>query len=195
MKLVLASASPRRQQLLKLLGLDFQVLTADIDETLDSAQPLASAIQDLARRKARAVQEQLPERPADLYILAADTVVVLEGQVLGKPANAREAEAMLQFLSGRPHQVMTGVVLLRADGESCYSDYAVTEVTFRPLTANEIRAYVATGEPLDKAGAYGIQGLGSLLVDRINGCYYNVVGLPLVKTMQLLRQAGWRILS
>ncbi|GAW27788.1 MULTISPECIES: nucleoside triphosphate pyrophosphatase [unclassified Carboxydocella] len=195
MKLVLASASPRRQQLLKLLGLDFQVLTADIDETLDSTQPLASAIQDLARRKAQAVQEQLPERPADLYILAADTVVVLEGQVLGKPASAREAEVMLQFLSGRTHQVMTGVVLLRADGDCCYSDYAVTEVAFRPLTAAEIRAYVATGEPLDKAGAYGIQGLGSLLVDRINGCYYNVVGLPLVKTMQLLRQAGWRILS
>lgn len=194
MDLILASASPRRQQLLQQLGLDFSVLTAEIEEKLSSDLPLTAAIIELARRKARAVQQQIEPGPGT-YILAADTVVVLEQKVLGKPQDSEDAIAMLSRLSGRSHQVITAVVLLKADGSWEMGDYELTEVTFRPLQLEEIQAYVASGEPLDKAGAYGIQGLGGLLVEKINGCYYNVVGLPLVKTMQLLRQAGWRILS
>ena len=183
--LVLASGSPRRRQLLESLGLEIEVRPADIDETpLESESGCDCALR-LAEAKARSVV-----REGEL-VLAADTVVVLEGDLLGKPGNAAEAAAMLRRLSGREHEVMTGVAVCDLSRSLRLAFVEVTKVRFAELSEAEIAWYVATGEPLDKAGAYGIQGHGSLFVDAIEGNYSNVVGLPLAPTYRLLRRAGY----
>lgn len=194
MELILASASPRREELLKQMGLTFRVIPSNVEEG-QPYLPLRDWVLDLATAKAQAI-------PAadDRVVLAADTVVIKEGTVFGKPRDREEAMAMLRQLSGSVHEVMTGVCVLRHPGAASserkvYGDVEITKVYFRRLSEREISAYVETGEPLDKAGAYGIQGIGALLVERIEGCYYNVVGLPLVLTRRLLGKCGFSILG
>ena len=185
MELLLASQSPRRRELLGRLGLEFAVAVPDVDETMDPALPAFDEVARLSAAKAAAVDGTV--------VVAADTVVVLDGRVLGKPRDAAEAAEMLRALSGRAHQVMTGVTVRR--GGRAETDTVVTDVHFRPLGAAEIAAYVATGEPMDKAGAYGIQGLASVFVDRLAGDYYNVMGLPLCRLCRMLRAAGVAVLG
>lgn len=180
--LVLASASPRRRDLLARLGLEFTVSPTDADETWPAGLDLGPATQAVALRKARAVAA-----PPGALVLAADTVVVLDGEVLGKPADPAEAAATLARLSGRTHEVVTGLALA-VDGRQTTA-HETTRVTFATLTDAEVAAYVATGSPLDKAGSYGIQDdLGALLVERIEGDYFNVVGLPLRRLYDTLRR-------
>lgn len=186
-RLVLASGSPRRRAVLSALGLEFVVRAPDVDETLRSGESADVAARRLAEAKAAAV-EAGPEE----LVLAADTIVVLDGELLGKPADVEEAAAMLERLAGRSHEVVTGLAL-RA-GADTRSIAARTEVVFRALDRTEIGAYVATGEPLDKAGAYGIQGYGSALVERIEGDFFNVMGLPVPAMLALLRATGFRYL-
>lgn len=181
MELILASGSPRRSELLRQIGLTFSVHPADVDETLDPDWIPAEAVERLSARKAEAVAQRFP----DQLILAADTVVSLEGDIMGKPLSPRSAFAMLSALSGRTHEVFTGLTLRQGDQVVTVSER--TAVTFRPLTSEEISAYIATGEPMDKAGAYGIQGRGALFITGIEGDYFNVMGLPLCRLSQLLK--------
>ena len=186
MDIILASKSPRRRALLEQMGVrDFRIITPDIDEHMDRALPPAELVRQISLEKARAVAVQADP---NTVVIAADTVVALDGAVLGKPANEEEAFRMLSLLSGNRHQVYTGLTVLR--GEQVFSQWEETAVTFRPLTAEEIEAYIATGEPMDKAGAYGIQGYGSLLIEGISGDYYNVMGLPVCRLGQILGQLG-----
>jgi len=189
-RLILASGSPRRQALLQGLGLKFEVIPAPGREEPHPDLTPEELVQALAREKAAQVRALTGDEEA--VILAADTVVELDGAILGKPADAARAEAMLASLSGRTHRVWTGVcvsrggeILTRAEG---------TEVTFRSLTPEEIRAYVATGESMDKAGAYGIQGRAALFVEGIRGDYFNVMGLPLCTLGLMLRRFGVELL-
>jgi len=189
--LVLASASPRRAALLRQVGLPFDVRVSDVAEEAEEAGrgPEAVALEH-ARRKALAVARELPGR----LVLGADTVVVLGAEVLGKPAGPDEARGMLRALSGREHEVITAVAIaiVASDGARVLAEHAEhTRVTFRALSDGEIERYVAGGEPLDKAGAYGIQGHGALLVSQIDGCYFNVVGLPLSRTWEMLVELGY----
>ena len=180
MTIILASASPRRQELLKLFGFPFVVRVADIDETMDLTRSPYDEVARVSRMKALAVA-----RESDDTVIAADTIVVCEGRVLGKPRSEAEATEMLQLLSGRDHQVMTGCTVLR--GQRCETFTEVTDLHFRPLSAGEIARYVASGEPMDKAGSYGIQGGAALFCERMVGDYYNVMGLPVCRLGQVLR--------
>lgn len=173
MKIILASASPRRRELLKYAVPEFEVVPADIDETLPEDVPAEKAAEYLAVRKAVHIAGLYP----DCTVIGSDTVVIIDGVILGKPADDGDAARMLKMLSGRTHKVITGVCL--ACGEQRDSFSCVTDVTFYPLSDGEIRGYIATGEPADKAGAYGIQGFGSVLVQGINGDFFNVMGLPI----------------
>lgn len=187
--LVLASGSPRRLQLLASLGLDCEVSPVDIDETPRPGEPPEAYARRLAAEKAAlAVTRQAPGR----LVLAADTVVAIGGEILGKPADPADAARMLRRLSGRSHAVYTAVAASR-DGATSLR-LASSEVTFRTLLSDEIDAYVATGEPLDKAGAYGIQGLAAIFVTRLCGSYSGVVGLPLCETAELLGGFGLNVL-
>lgn len=185
-RLILASGSPRRRAFLESLGLHFEVAPAELDETPLPAEEPRAYVRRLAAQKAEAVGIRFPQAA----VLAADTTVVLEDEVLGKPQDASEARRMLQRLSGRSHRVLTGVAL---GGAARGSVVVETEVRFRVLEEAQLRWYVASGEPMDKAGAYAIQGLGGAFVERITGSYSNVVGLPLVETLALLEQAGLRL--
>lgn len=186
MALILASQSPRRRELLERMGLTgFRILAPDIDERMDRSLPPAQLVERISLEKALAAQALA--QPEDILI-AADTVVALEGRVLGKPVDQAEAAQMLRALSGRRHQVYTGLTVLR--GAARDTQHESTEVSFRPLASQEIACYVATGEPMDKAGAYGIQGYGALLVDGIWGDYYNVMGLPVCRLGQMLARLG-----
>ena len=180
MQLILASASPRRKELLSLFGLPFVVRAADIDETMDPGKPPFDEVARVSRAKALAVA-----REEDDAVVAADTIVVCDGKVLGKPHNREEAIAMLSLLSGRDHQVMTGCTVLRGQKSETFTE--VTDLHFRPLSQMEIEKYVASGEPMDKAGAYGIQGGAALFCERIAGDYYNVMGLPVCRLGQALK--------
>ena len=181
MNLELASASPRRKELLGLFRVPFEIRVADIDETMDAAKPPFEEVARVSRMKAAATP-----RGKDDVVVAADTIVVCQGRVLGKPHSEAEAEAMLRLLSGRDHQVMTGVTVA-ADGV-IESFTEVTDIHFRELSEKEIKAYVASGEPMDKAGAYGIQGGAALFCTRMVGDYYNVMGLPVCRLGQVLRE-------
>lgn len=180
--LVLASASPRRRALLEQLGIPLRIDPPRVDETVRSGEPAEVYVLRMAREKAAAVQGRHP----GATVLAADTSVVLDGAVLGKPGTAEEAVAMLRALAGRIHQVLTAVVVPGA-GEHLVS----ARVTFAPQSEPALRWYVATGEPMDKAGAYAVQGIGGFLVERIDGSHSAVVGLPLVETLALLARAGY----
>jgi len=181
MNLILASASPRRKELLGLFRLPFEIRVADIDETMDLTKPPFDEVARVSALKAAATT-----RTAEDVVVAADTIVVCEGRVLGKPRSAAEAAEMLRLLSGREHQVMTGVTILR--GERMKSFTEVTDLHFRELSEKEIGNYVATGEPMDKAGAYGIQGGAALFCTHMVGDYYNVMGLPVCRLGQELRE-------
>ena len=181
MNLILASASPRRKELLSLFHIPFIIRVADIDEAMDASKPAAEEVARVSALKAAAV-----EREADDIVIAADTIVVCAGNVLGKPHSEEEAKQMLRLLSGRDHQVMTGCTVLR--GETCVTFTEITDLHFRPLSQQEIEDYVNSGEPMDKAGSYGIQGGAALFCERMNGDYYNVVGLPVCHLGQVLKQ-------
>ena len=180
----LASASPRRRQLLDLIGVPHVITPADIDETPRSAEPADEYVRRLAREKAAVVCQ----RHRDLPVLAADTTVVVDGEILGKPESEADAFAMLGKLSDREHIVHTGVAVWAAD--EFYTGLSSTRVRFAPLTRAEIHAYWQSGEPLGKAGAYAIQGLGAVFVRDLEGSYTGVMGLPLFETAELLRHAG-----
>jgi septum formation protein len=184
--LILASGSPRRRELLSELVVPFAVIVSDVSEDLDPAlTPVEQAVA-LAERKARAVAATV----ARGLVLGADTIVVLDGNILGKPVDDADACRILRRLSGRPHEVITGVALVDAASGGTRSAAVTSTVHVRPLANEEIAAYVASGEPRDKAGAYAIQGLGAALIDRHDGSYTNVVGLPLDEVVALLREAG-----
>ncbi len=189
-RLILASASPRRIELLGSLGLIFDIVPSSADEYVDGRPDPGLLVETLAKRKAQAVSAG---RPFDV-VLGADTVVVLEGEVLGKPKDQEDAKSMLRKLQGREHEVFTGVCVINAAGGFESSAHEETKVRFLPMSEEEIAGYVDTKEPLDKAGAYAIQGLGSLYIEGITGDYFNVVGLPLRLTARLLKEAGIRVI-
>lgn len=190
MGLILASASPRRKELLERLGLDFTVRVAQCEETMDPFAHPADEVARVSRLKAQAVY---PHCYDDDIIIAADTIVACDCLVMGKPRTETEAFSMLRRLSGREHQVMTGLTVL----SEAYSETVTVTTTLRMrhLSDDEIRAYIATGEPMDKAGAYGIQGLASMFVVGIDGDYYNVMGLPVCTLTSILRKCGIKVLG
>jgi septum formation protein len=189
-RLILASASPRRRQLLAQLGLEFSVEPSNHSENLvENLAPGPLAV-SLAEQKARAVARQHSEG----IIIGADTIVAIDEKVLGKPANEEDAVKMLTRLSGRWHSVYTGLVLIEADTNRQLKDYEESRVKFKLLSEKEIKNYIKTGEVWDKAGAYAIQGMGALFVEKIEGCYYNIVGLPLYKLSAMLMEFGMEIL-
>ncbi|AEG14034.1 Septum formation protein Maf [Desulfofundulus kuznetsovii DSM 6115] len=182
----LASSSPRRSMLLEQLGLPFTVVVPEVEEEVQEGLPPHQLVETLALRKAGAVAPSISKG----LVVAADTVVVWQGKVLGKPADAREAAEMLSLLAGNEHEVFTGVAVMEKPSGRRVVTHERTRVRFRPLTTEEIARYVATGEPLDKAGAYAAQGLGAIFIAGIRGCYFNVVGLPLARLAQVLKEFG-----
>ena len=186
MGLILASASPRRQELLRLITNDFTVFPAAVDESLPPALSVDNAAQYLARKKAAAVSSAFP----DDIVLGSDTTVIIDHTILGKPGTPERAEEMMRRLSGKTHTVITGVAL--AKGKEMLSFQTSTDVTFYPLTEKQIQDYIATNEPMDKAGGYGIQGYGALLVQKICGDFYSVVGLPIGKIPKTINPAANR---
>lgn len=184
MNIILASQSPRRQELIKLITQFVCVQVADIDETMDENKPVYDEVARVSLLKARAIGT------TDSVVVAADTVVVCDGKVLGKPKDEQDAYRMLSMLSGHCHQVMTGLSVVKNDTHISVTE--VTDVYFRKLTDEEIWTYIKTGDPMDKAGSYGIQSGGALFVEKINGDYFNVVGLPVCRLGQLLKQLDRR---
>jgi septum formation protein len=184
LRVILASQSPRRRELLTLVGIEHEVRPADVDESALPGERPAPHAERLARAKA----ETLARAHPDALVIAADTIVVIDGEILGKPRDVPHAAAMLRRLSGREHTVFTAVACAR--GRAVASSVEQVGVRFRPLADEEIAAYVATGEPMDKAGAYGIQGYGATIVERIDGDYFAVMGLPLLRTVELARGLG-----
>lgn len=189
-QLILASKSPRRVELMRQIGLQFTVCPANIDESVEAGLKPAEAVALISRRKALEICRQ---HSKEAIVVACDTVVACDDRIFGKPNGPEDAAAMLRALSGRTHMVYSGLTVSR--NAEAVTITECTEVTFRSLTDVEILAYVQSGEPMDKAGAYGIQGLGAVLVEKINGDYYNVVGLPLCQLMQMLRSFGVELLQ
>lgn len=185
MGIILASKSPRRQELLSLMGLEFKVVTADIDETVDKSLPIEQEIARLSRQKAEAIDG------GDNVIISADTVVVLGNTVMGKPQSEENAREMLSLLSGNTHRVITAVTVKK--GDKIRTETVITEIIFRELSKREIEAYVASGSPMDKAGAYGIQEKAAAFVKEIRGDYFSVVGLPICTLTLMLREFGIEI--
>ena len=181
MTLILASASPRRKELLEKFGVPFTIRVADIDETMN---PLLSPCEEVAR-VSRLKAHAIPRQPEDV-VIAADTIVVCQEQVLGKPKSKEDACAMLRLLSGRDHQVMTGCTILRGGKAETFTE--ITDIHFRPLSEKEIARYVESGEPMDKAGSYGIQGGAALFCQKMVGDYYNVMGLPVCRLGEALKR-------
>ncbi len=185
-KLILASRSPRRSELLRSLGLEFEVSPSHVEENTDPRESPEQNALNIARDKAREVARQNP----GCYVLGADTMVVLDKEIIGQPADGEDAFRILAQLAGKQHRVITGVVLISPE-EKEYQTAAVSTVTIKAISSDAIRSYIATGEPLDKAGAYAIQGEGSCLVESWEGSYSNIVGLPLEALTDLLKQAGF----
>lgn len=189
MELILASGSPRRRELMELIGLCYSLRPSEADEHIEICPP-AELVMRLARRKAASVKK----KARGGCVIGADTVVYLDGQIIGKPENDADASRILHLLSGRTHTVYTGVCLLTDEREILF--YDTTDVTFACLSDAEIADYIASGEPRDKAGAYGVQGIGAVLVERVEGCYFNVIGLPVPKVYRALSSLGalpgWR---
>lgn len=188
-KLILASASPRRKDLLRQIGLDFEIIPSTVDEKIEEVEPV-KLVMELALLKAKDVASRV-----EGLIIGADTIVVDGKTILGKPRSQAEAKEMLRALSGRRHQVMTGVAVVDSESGQHWVDIEITQVVFRELLSEEIDRYVDSGEPMDKAGAYAIQEKGALFVEGIEGCFFNVVGLPLLKMVQLLGKAGVNVLE
>ena len=191
MKLILASASPRRAQILRDAGLRFELERANVSERRKRGETARIMTRRLAQAKAGAIVKKLGKEPLEGIVIGADTIVEVHGELLGKPQSPRAAREMLMKLSGRTHRVVTSVVAIRIPD---YAQTTVTESTrvrFAALTTKEIAEYVATGEPLDKAGAYAVQGIGGRFIEKIEGCYFNVVGLPLARLYHMLLELGW----
>ena len=184
--LILASASPRRTDLLGLIGVEHTVLPAHVDETSGVPDEPGAHVCALAERKALALTEDYPGS----VVLGADTIVFHNGDILGKPRDAAHARKLVRRLAGSSHEVYSGVALAGPEGCRVHSGFEVTRVRFRALDEEDIRRYVATGEPMDKAGAYGIQGYGATLVEKVDGCYFNVMGLPLARLVLMLAERG-----
>lgn len=184
MRVILASASPRRRELLTLIGIKHEVVPADIDESYSAGEEPVAHAERLAREKASVIANRSP----DIVVIGADTIVVIDGQVLGKPSSVEDARRMLRMLSGRKHTVCTAVAV--AHNGRLFSSTEQVSVTFRELADEEIDSYIATEEPMDKAGAYGIQGYGATIVSRVEGDYFAVMGLALVRLVSLLRGLG-----
>jgi len=189
MALILASASPRRQQLLEQIGCSFTVVTSDVDE--DNNQVMLPHELAVHHAQAKAINVAAKVGQNDI-IIGADTIVVVDGQVYGKPVDMDDARRMLINLAGRTHKVITGIAVV--SGSTTLADFVTTEVKIAQLSEDEIERYIATGEPMDKAGAYAIQGIGTLFVEGINGCYTNVVGLPLNALAKLMKKVGISLL-
>lgn len=186
-KFILASASPRRRELLEQIGVEFGVFVTDTEEgKIDKSLPPHLYVEELAMAKAAAAASLLKE--SDKMIIAADTIVYYDGKILGKPEDEKDAFAMLSELSGNTHEVYTGICVMRTSDGFSVADFEKTEVCFKKLTVEKIKRYIATKEPFDKAGAYGIQEKGVLLTEKINGDYSNVVGLPLSKLADVLEK-------
>jgi septum formation protein len=192
MKLILASASPRRAHVLVDAGIRFDVLVTEADETRRPNEDVEAMTRRLAEAKARAAVEKLVGLREPALVLGADTAVELDGEVFGKPGSAGAAREMLRRLSGRSHRVVTGVAMIRLPDGIARFAVESTKVCFASLTPEEIEQYAVTDEPLDKAGAYAIQGFGGRFVERVEGCYFNVVGLPLSTVYRALVELGWR---
>jgi len=190
LKLVLASASPRREEILKRLNLKFTIVPSKIDEESFKIDDPVELVKTLAAEKAKSVSELVE----DAVVIAADTVVVYDDQILGKPGGKLEAKKMLKKLSSNQHQVITGLAVLNSQSGERYVDFNITDVKIKALSESEIDNYVETGEPLGKAGAYAIQGLGGLFVEEIRGSYYSVMGLPIHQLAQLLDKFNYGIL-
>lgn len=191
--IILASGSPRRRELLSSLGLPFEVMVSDADESTPPDWAPEKIVQELALRKAQAVVPAASGR--DAVVVGSDTIVVLDGKVLGKPADEGDSMDMLSMLQGRTHRVFTGVACIGLPDGQTAVDYKSTSVTMRPMSREEIAAYIATGEPADKAGSYAIQGLGATLVEAIEGDYFAVVGLPLALLGRMLSEYGIPVLN
>ncbi|GAB1529979.1 MULTISPECIES: Maf family protein [Brevibacillus] len=188
--LILASSSPRRRELLQTLGLSFTVITSDVDETTAEHLTASEVVEELSLRKAKEVASRLTEG----VVLGSDTVVVLDDQILGKPIDEMDAYRMLSMLQRQEHTVYSGVALIDVETGRTEVSHSLTHVRIRALTEQEIKSYIATGEPMDKAGSYAIQGIGATIVEGINGDYFTVVGLPLGLTSTLLTRFGMPIL-
>lgn len=194
MQIVLASQSPRRSELLKQLGLNFVIKTSDVDESNSMGLKASELVKYLAFEKAKVIAED-SSLNRETIVIGADTVVVKEGAILGKPRDREDAFNMLKSLSGSWHEVMTGVAVIDINSFRYDKIIETTRVKMKELNDETINAYIDSGEPLDKAGAYGIQGLGAVLIDRIEGCYFNVVGLPISKLCDTLRSYGVYVLK
>jgi septum formation protein len=192
MKLVLASASPRRAQILRDAGFTFEVIPAHVDETRLPRESAPDYVSRVASSKARRVAQSLAAKKERALVIGADTVVVVGRHIIGKPRDAADARRILRLLSGKTHKVLTGVSVVSVPSGKEVQHVETTLVQFLRLSDADIREYLATGEPFDKAGAYGIQGAGGRFVRRIEGCYFNVMGLPLSRVWTMLRDAGWR---
>ncbi len=194
MKLILASASPRRAEVLRDAGIAFECISTNADESLRPGEAPEELVRRLAEAKAKAAAAKTGGS-APAIVVGADTTVVVDlpgkRQVLGKPASPQDAREMLRCLSGRTHSVITGLAVIRLPDGAARTELETTHVTFGPLSEMDIEDYVASGEPFDKAGAYAIQGRGGRFVTRVEGCYFNVVGLPLARLYRILRELGW----
>lgn len=191
MKLILASSSLRRAEILRYAGIVFEIHAAQVDEVAHPGETAPAMVVRLAEAKARATAEQIGGSEGFCIIVGADTAVELDGEIFGKPRDTAHAREMLATLSGRTHHVLTGIFLVRLPDGATRAAVESTSVTFAPLDQLEIDFYVATGEPMGKAGAYGIQGVAGRYISRIEGCYFNVVGLPLARLYALLGELGW----
>ncbi|NQS76395.1 MAG: septum formation inhibitor Maf [Peptococcaceae bacterium] len=192
-KLVLASSSPRRAELLRQIGLNFEIITSDVDETLLPGLSPPEQVEYLARKKAEAVAREV-NSGIDGIVIAADTIVVWQEQILGKPLDGEEAFAILSRLQGSAHDVFTGIALVDTHTGGVLTGHEQTRVFLRAIEEDEIRRYIDSGEPLDKAGAYGVQGLAAIFIERLEGCYTNVVGLPLARLSLMFKKFGFNVL-
>jgi len=189
-KIILASASPRRKDLLKQIGLEFSIIVSDAEEIIARDKQPNEVVEELAFLKAFDVSQKI----SNGLVIGADTIVVFADKILGKPSNKKEAKEMLQQLSGKTHQVLTGVAIIDVLNNQQYIFHETTDVTFRSLESKEIDNYIFSGEPMDKAGSYGAQGIGALFVQKIDGCYFNVVGLPIHRLALALKEFGVTVL-
>jgi septum formation protein len=192
MKLILASASPRRAQILRDAGIPFEVARANVNERRRQGESARVMTRRLAQAKAQIIAKKLGKKPLRAIVIGADTTVEVMGELLGKPQSSAGARTMLRKLAGKTHRVVTSVAAIRLPDHAEVIVTETTRVRFAPLSAEDIADYVATGEPLDKAGAYAVQGIGARFIERITGCYFNVVGLPLAWLYRMLIQLGWR---
>ncbi|AEM73340.1 Maf family protein [Caldicellulosiruptor acetigenus] len=194
-RVILASSSPRRIELLKQFGIEFEVIPSNVDESIDQSLSVEKNVMQLAKKKAQEVFNKLGEDSKQSLVIAADTVVFVEGVILGKPSNEDEAFWMLRKISGKWHTVYTGVCIIDGPSERILVEYEKSNVYIKQMSDEEILSYISTKEPFDKAGAYAIQGFGSLIVERIEGCFYNVVGLPLYKLNIMLQKLGYDLMK